>query len=153
MVIAFSIVVDVLMRWLFNSPIMAVDDLNKFNVAIVVASFFPLGLVAKQFVTIRFLGKAMGTRSALWLEVVGAVGTLIVFFLLAWQFFMFTSEVQTSGLATVVLEVHQAPWWWAVTAIIVLCVPTQIAVLLDSLYQAVTGIPREDSLQQADSGA
>ena len=69
--IAAAIVVDVLMRWLFNAPILGVDDLSIFILAVVVSSFFPLGLAKGHFVTIRFLGKALGPRSALWLEVFG----------------------------------------------------------------------------------
>jgi len=140
MLIAAAMTVDVLMRWLFNSPIIGVDDLNTLMLAVVVSSFFPVGLVGGHFVTIRFLGKALGARAGCWLEVAGGTGTLFVFVLLAWQFFRFTLyDVTLTGLATTVLELPQAPWWWVVTAVIVICVPLQAAVLIDAVVRAVKG--------------
>lgn len=140
MLIAATIVIDVIARWVFNSPILGVDDLSKFSVAIVISSFFPICLVGGHFVTIRFVGKALGQRANLWLEVFGGLVTLFIFCLFAWQFFRFTLfDVTLTGLATVVLEVPQAPWWWIVTTIISLCVPIQLAVLYHALYDALRG--------------
>ena len=90
MAMALAIVVDVLMRWLFNAPILGVDDLGRYNLAVIVASFFPVCLVGGHFVTIRFVGKALGERRALWLEAFGSVATLFIFALFAWQFTRFT---------------------------------------------------------------
>lgn len=141
---AGAIVIDVVMRAVFNAPILGVDDLGRYNLAVIVASFFPVCLVGGHFVTIRFLGRALGMRGGLWLEVVGAVATLCVFVLLAWQFFRFTLfDVTMTGLDTPVLELPQAPWWWVVTTIIILCVPVQFVVLWESVVRAMRGEPRE----------
>jgi TRAP-type C4-dicarboxylate transport system permease small subunit len=153
MLMAAAIVIDVLMRWLFNAPILGVDDLGKYNLAVTVASFFPLCLVGGHFVTIRLVGKALGPFRALWLEVLGNLMTLLVFLLLAWQFLRFTIyDVTLTGLATPVLEIPQAPWWWVVTAIIVLCVPIQMFVLYESLLRAIRRTPREFQEKTADAG-
>ena len=58
--LAAAIMVDVLLRWLFDTPILGVDDLGKFNLAVIVSSFFPVCLIGGHFVTIRFLGRAAG---------------------------------------------------------------------------------------------
>lgn len=154
MAMAGAVVVDVTMRELFNSPILGVDDLGRYNLAVIVASFFPLCLIGGHFVTIRFVGKALGPRRALWLEAFGAVATLFVFGLFAWQFFRFTLyDVTLTGLATPVLEIPQAPWWWVVTAIIVICVPVQGVVLVESTIRAVRGVPRPiDEETTSDAG-
>jgi len=154
MLMAGAIVGDVLMRWLFNAPILGVDDLGKYNLAVIVSSFFPLCLVGGHFVTIRFVGKALGTMRALWLEAFGSLMTLLVFLLLAWQFVRFTVwDVTLTGLATPVLEIPQAPWWWVVTAIIVLCVPVQVYVLFESWVRAIRGAPRAGGEEEtADAG-
>jgi TRAP-type C4-dicarboxylate transport system permease small subunit len=151
---AVAVVVDVLMRWVFNSPILGADDFASFNLAVIVASFFPICLVGGHFVTIRFVGKALGQRRALWLEVFGGMATLFVFVLLAWQVFRFTLyDVTLTGLATHVLEFPQAPWWWVVTAIIVLCVPIQLVVVAESVVGAVLGVARPaDGETKTDAG-
>ncbi len=140
MVLAGAVVVDVFMRVAFNSPILGVDDLSKIILAVIVSSFFPVCLVGGHFVTIRFLGKALGTRSAAWLEVLGGTGTFFIVVLLAWQFFRFTLyDITLTGLETDVLEFPLAPWWWVVTAIIFACVPIQLLVLIDALLRALSG--------------
>ena len=152
MALATAIFVDVLMRWLFNAPILGVDDLGKYNLAVIVASFFPACLVGGHFVTVRFLGRALGARRALWLEVVGSFATLLVFVLFAWQFFRFTLyDVTRTGLATPVLEIPQAPWWWVVTAIVFVCVAVQLLMCWDGLGRARRGQPRAAE-QTADAG-
>ena len=151
MLLAGAVVVDVFMRVVFNAPILGVDDLAKLILAVIVSSFFPIGLAGSHFVTIRFLGKALGSRGGSWLEVGGGRGTLFVFALLAWQFFRFPLfDVTLTGLGTVVLELPQAPWWWAVTLIIMACVPVQLVVVIDAVLRAVNGRPpayetREDT--------
>ncbi len=143
MAMAAAIVVDVLMRWVFNAPILGVDDLGRYNLAVIVASFFPVCLVGGHFVTIRFVGKALGPRRALWLEALGGLATLLVFVLFTWQFFRFTlDDVTLTGLATPVLEIPQAPWWWVVTVIVAICAPVQAIVLYEAVLRAARGEPR-----------
>ena len=132
-VIASAIVVDVFMRWIFNAPILGVDDLSIYVLAVVVSSFFPAGLAEERFVTIRFLGKALGPRSSRWLEVFGALCTLGFFMILVWKILFFTLDVTRSGLATIVLQLPQAPWWWIVTAVFVVCIPVQAIILVKKL--------------------
>ncbi|MEE2760661.1 MAG: TRAP transporter small permease subunit [Pseudomonadota bacterium] len=153
LVLASAVVVDVLVRVLFNSPILGVDDLAKLILALIVSSFFPVCLVGGHFVTIRFLGKFLGAKGGSWLEVAGGLGTLFVFCLLAWQFFRFTLfDVTLTGLGTVVLELPQAPWWWAVTVIIIACVPVQFIVLIDAVIRAVKGrVPAYDISQKTEA--
>ena len=138
-VIAAAIVLDILMRWLFNAPILGVDDLSIYILAIVISSFFPAGLSREKFVTIRFLGRAMGPGYALWLEVFGALCTLAIFILLAWKIFFYTVDITRSGLGTIVLQLPQAPWWWIVTIIFVFCIPVQALVLINKFLNAIKG--------------
>ncbi len=150
--LAAAIMVDVLMRWLFNAPILGVDDLGKYNLAVIVSSFFPICLIGGHFVTIRFLGRAMGPLRALWLEAFGGLVTLFVFVLFSWQFFRFTlHDVTLTGLATAVLELPQAPWWWVVTVIIFACTAIQLLVLLEAGVRAWRGVPRAPAIA-VDSG-
>jgi len=153
LLLASAVVVDVIVRVFFNSPILGVDDLAKLILALIVSSFFPVCLVGGHFVTIRFLGKFLGAKGGSWLEVAGGLGTLFVFCLLAWQFFRFTLfDVTLTGLGTVVLELPQAPWWWAVTAIIIACVPVQFIVLIDAVIRAVKGrVPAYDISQKTEA--
>jgi len=150
MIVAVTICADVLLRWLFNAPILGVDDLGQFNLAVIVSCFFPMCLVGGHNITVRFLGKSLGTRASLWLEVFGHVCTLLIFVLFAWQFFRFTLyDVTLTGLSTTVLQVPQAPWWWVSTALMWVCVPLQAIVLFESVLRAIRLDPRsvQDSVE------
>ncbi len=152
LIIAGFVVVDVVARAVFNEPILAVDDLNPFNIAVVVASFFPLCMVGRHFVTIRFLGRGLGTSAHLLLEVFGALATLVVFVLYAWQLLRYAWKVTDSGLASGILEIPQAPWWWAVAAVLSFAVLVQLAVVTDSVRAWRMGEVRE-SEGSVDTGA
>jgi TRAP-type C4-dicarboxylate transport system permease small subunit len=143
MVVAVAICADVLMRWLFNAPILGVDDLGQFNLAVIVSSFLPMCIVGGHNITVRFMGKWVGLRGELWLEVLGQFCTLFIFVLLAWQFFRFTLyDVTLTGLSTVVLQIPQAPWWWISTAIMCACVPLQTVVVIEWVLRAIRLEPR-----------
>jgi TRAP-type C4-dicarboxylate transport system permease small subunit len=140
-IIAGAIVVDIFMRVTFNSPILGVDDLSIYILAVVVSSFFPACLVREKFVTIRFLGRALGPGYALWLEVFGAFCTLAIFIILSWKILIYTLDVTRNGMGTIVLQLPQAPWWWAVTVIFFLCIPVQSIVLFNKFLKALNGRP------------
>lgn len=139
--ISTLVLIDVLMRWLFNAPVLAIDDLTDLNVAVAVVCCLPAGMVGKHFVTIRFLGRALGRRAELWLEVFGDVLTIVFFAVLAWQFVVFSAEAQRSGLGSLVLQIPQGPWWWAVTAVLALCLPFQLVVVARSFRRARASAP------------
>jgi TRAP-type transport system small permease protein len=130
LVISSSVLAGVLMRWLFNAPILAVDDLTDLNMAVAVACCLPAGLVGRHMVTIRFLGRALGRRTDGLLELLGAVLTFLFFVALAWQFGVLAANAAASGLGSMVLQIPQAPWWWVVTAVMALCVPFQGVVVI-----------------------
>ncbi len=143
LVISFIILVDILLRILFNNPIVGVTDITRYTFAVVIASFYPAGLVLGHNVTIKFLGRALGQRAELWLNAFGATITLGIVGMLAWKVYGFTIIMTKDGLTTMTLELPQAPWWWVVTVIFVLCVPVQLFVLIDHISQAVSGRPAE----------
>lgn len=133
--------IDILLRVLFNSPIEGIADITRYTFAVVIASFYPAGLVLGHNVTVRFLGRALGNRADLWLGVFGSLVTLGIVCLLAWKISAFTLIATRDGLTTLTLELPQAPWWWVVTFIFCLCVPVQLFMFCDQVYQAVTGEP------------
>jgi TRAP-type C4-dicarboxylate transport system permease small subunit len=139
LLIAAIVVVDVLARALFNAPILAVDDLNPYNIAVAIAAFFPLCMVGRHFVTIRFLGRALGLRAHLALELFGAVVTLAAFILYAWQMLRYALKATFTGEASGILEIPQAPWWWLVAAILTVSVLVQAAVVVEAVLALRSG--------------
>lgn len=139
LLVAIATMVDVLLRWLFNSPIEGYEDVTRLLFSIIIASCFPALLLQQRNITIRFLGKALGPRATLWLEALGSLATLFFFTAMAWQIGSFAWEEVANHHYTQTLELATGPWWWATTAVLILCVPVQGLMALAAVARAITG--------------
>jgi TRAP-type C4-dicarboxylate transport system permease small subunit len=129
-------IADVLMRWLFNSPINGVADAGPLIVAIVAAAFFPLSLTGRHHVSIGFLGSFLGARATAWLEAFASLVTWAFFILLAWQIVRYAIELRQLGQTTWVVQIPIAPWWVVVSAFLAVCVAVQLGVVMTAFLRA-----------------
>jgi len=134
---AIAICSDVLMRWLFNSPLHGMEDLSHVLIIFVVASFFPALLNNRGNITIAVLGRALGKRGTEILNAFGHLITLLFFIILGWQMILFASDL--SGRITPILELPLQPVWWLAALIIAVCIPIQSLVFAIHVVGAVTG--------------
>jgi TRAP-type C4-dicarboxylate transport system permease small subunit len=142
---------DVLMRWLFNSPLNYIADLAPLVMAIVVAALFPFAIVARYHVTIEVLGGLIGRRSQAWLEVFAALVGVVFFALVAWQIVLFTIDLHVRGQTTWVMQIPSAPWWVVASFFMVLCVVVQLIVLVTQFRRAANGAAIDED-QPVSSG-
>ena len=130
---------DALMRSVFNAPLYGWMDLSQLVYAVVIVACFPAGLLQGHNITIRFLGSALGPRWTHWLDVFGALLTLIFFVLVAWQFVVLTGELRDTNDTTMTIKFITWPWWAVATLIVIVCVPIQAVVLRGQFRRAMTG--------------
>lgn len=141
LIVAIVTMVDVLLRYFFGAPIEGYEDITQLLFAIIVAACFPAGLLQGRNITIRFLGKALGTRGSLWLEALGAVATFIFFVLVAWQVAAFAIDETINNRYTQTLELSTGPWWIFVSLLLLMCVPVQFLIAAVKTNAAITGRP------------
>ncbi|NIO11785.1 MAG: TRAP transporter small permease subunit, partial [Deltaproteobacteria bacterium] len=79
---------------------------------------FPISLLQRQHVTIQFLGRILGDRWELSLNFFGGLLLALFFGLVAWQFTVYTLELQNVGEHTWVVQIPLAPWWWITTLVV-----------------------------------
>ena len=139
LIITGFIVVDIVMRALFNAPIDGLEDIAKFTFGVGVAACFPAGLIQGHNVSIRFLGKAVGRKRTTWLEAFGAVCTMVFFFLIAWRYVVFTLDEFANHRYTPTLHIATAPFWTLIAVIVCLTVPVQIVVLVLWFKRVIRG--------------
>ena len=139
LVLTFATVLDVLLRWLFNAPIVGVHDASSLLVAIVIAASFPVVMAERRNITIRFIGNLLSPKWRNLLEAFGQLVAFVVLALLAWQIWVYTNELADSNEVTWILGWPFAPWWRVVTGIMVLCVPVQAIVICLSIRSALGG--------------
>ena len=132
---ATAIVIDVVLRWIFNSPFFGMEDINQLLIAVILASFFPALLIENKNITIDFLGRTLGPRISNWLDVFGHSVTLLLFVVVAWQLAIYANEVRSQ--TTLILQLPVAPAWWLTTGLIALCIPVQIVVVAVHLRLAI----------------
>jgi TRAP-type C4-dicarboxylate transport system permease small subunit len=135
---------DVLMRWLFNSPLNYIADVAPLVMAIVVAALFPFAIAARYHVTIELLGGLIGRRAQAWLEVFAALVGVVFFALVAWQIVLFTIDLHVRGQTTWVMQIPSAPWWVVASVFMVLCVLVQLIVLVVQFRRAATGAATDE---------
>jgi len=136
---AFFVMGDVMMRWLFSTPYEGVVDLSSVLLPVIVATCFPVALLRRQHVTIRFLGKTFGPRAEAWFDLFGASALLLFLVLVVWQFFLHTEDMQAVGEHTWVIHLPMAPWWWVATSVLAFCVPVQGLLVVSHFVRAVKG--------------
>lgn len=138
-VVALVTIADVLLRWLFSTPVDGVSEISRLVVAVSIASFFPMALAERHHVSIEFLGAAVGPRLRRWIDAFAHLSTLFFFLILGWQFVLYTMELRESGETTWLLGWRVAPWWTAAAALMLLCIPVQSVILWVQIRSAIRG--------------
>ena len=139
LILATITVVEVLLRWLLDFPILGVADVSSLVIAVAVASCFPLVFAERGNITVRMVGTTLGPRSNNILEAFGSLVTIIILCLLIWQLWIYTGAVTDSNETTWVVNWPIAPWYWIVTVLFALCVPVQAVTLFNQIKSAFNG--------------
>ena len=153
LVLASATVLDVLLRWLFNSPIVGLGDTYSLFMALILASCFPLCIYKRGNVTIRFLGNIFGPRVKNILDAFGNFVTLIIFSLMAWQFWLYTNQITLDGETTWVLSWPVSPWWRVVTILIIICVPVTLVTFIQYVKAALRMKNASDLIMSSSGSA
>jgi len=134
--LSLAVVADVLMRWLFRAPILAVADLAPLVTATAVAACFPAAVAQRQHIAVTALGDRLGGRIA-WLFGLGAALAVLAFFgLAAWQLVLHARAVAAANETTLVLRLPTAPAWWLVVGLVAFAALCALVDALDRLHGA-----------------
>ncbi|QJW85346.1 TRAP transporter small permease [Ramlibacter terrae] len=134
--LAASTVVDIVMRYVFASPIRGFVDIASLAGAVLLAACFPHVLASRGNISIDMLGARLGKGAGRWLDRFGAMVTAGFFAVMAWQYVRFAGGLKSDGQTIPVLNWPVWPWWAAVAALVA-------AAALVALLTART--PREDA--------
>ena len=136
LILAAMIVGEGLLRWLLNLPILSVPDIYPLVITVAVAACFPLVFAERRNITVRLVGNFLGHRISMILEAFGYLVSIVIFCIMIWQLWIFSSQVAISNETTVAIRMPIAPWYRAATLLIALCVPIQIIIFCSYLKSA-----------------
>ena len=148
-ILSLMTIADVLMRWLFNSPIYGVIDLSAVAMAVIIAACMPAALAEKNHIVIRLAGGLGGRRVNAVLEAFGQSVMFAVFAIMVWQFWIFVAQTKAAGTTTYILAIPLWPWWGLATVLLTLCLPVHAVVVMRELVAAVRGTDSMAESEQA----
>jgi TRAP-type C4-dicarboxylate transport system permease small subunit len=139
-VLAIVTMLDIAGRELFRTPINGFSDISDMIVVFAAASCFPISLIERHHVSVRFLGK-LNWRLREWLDLLGHALTLLVFGLMSWQVAVYALDVYQSGQTTWLIRVPVWPLWFVTTFMIAMCIPAQALIVAEQVRRAFSRVP------------
>ena len=136
LLLSLAVVADVLMRWLFRAPILAVADLAPLVTAAAVAACFPAAVARRQHIAVTALGERLGGRTQRLLDLGAALCVLAFFGLAAWQLALHAGQLSAAKETTLVLRLPSGPAWWLVAALVGFAALCAVLDALDRLRAA-----------------
>jgi tripartite ATP-independent transporter DctM subunit len=134
---AVATVLDVLLRWIFSSPLPALNEIIAMLFAVAITATLPAGLANKVNLRIDLLTRFMTRRLGLWLDAIGGLFLLAFFVVLTWQIWVYGNQLATQGRATVMLGLPEAPFVYAMTALLAIACLVQLIVMANQFAQAI----------------
>lgn len=136
-VLAIVTMLDIAGRELFRVPISGFSDIADMIVVFAAASCFPISLVERHHVSVRFLGK-LNWRFREVLDLLGHTLMLAVFVLMCWQVVVYALDVYQSGQTTWLIRIPVWPLWFATAAVMAVCVPAQSLIVIGQVRRVLS---------------
>ncbi len=145
---AGATVVDVLLRWLVNSGIVALNEITSMAFAIAITSCLPAGLAGGVNLKIDVLARWFKGRLGAWLDVFGAFSLLFFFALLAQQVLIHADNLAREGRTTIILGWPQAPFLYVVVMLLAFSTLVQAVVTINSVCRAIACRDEENRIDR-----
>jgi TRAP-type C4-dicarboxylate transport system permease small subunit len=136
--------VDVLLRWLANSGVAALNEIVSMVFAVTITACLPHGVAEGINLKLDLLENWIVGRLAAWVDVVGMALVLLLLGLLTWRMEIYAASLASQGRITVILGWPQAPFMYAVTALLGIASLVQVIVLAKAIVHAVSYVPAPD---------
>jgi C4-dicarboxylate transporter DctM subunit len=155
LILAFATVADVLLRWLFNSPISGFNEILSMGLAVAISATFPAGAAQRVNLTVDFLSRRISRRGLARLKVFGAVALLLFYALLSWRIGVYAADLNARNAVTVYLSIPMGPVVAFVSLFLAVSAVVQLVALLVAIKYALAGLPEPTgwSIVQSVAGA
>src|SRR5262245_59991161 len=134
---AGATVIDVLLRWLANSGVVALNEITSMAFAIAITACLPAGLAGGVNLKIDVLARWLTGRLGAWLDAIGAFALLVFVTILAQQVLVHADNLAREGRTTIILGWPQAPCMYVVVLLLAFSTLVQAVVTLNSVMRAI----------------
>jgi TRAP-type C4-dicarboxylate transport system permease small subunit len=129
MILAVLTLADGLMRSLLNYPLDGVRDAGSLAIAIGISCCFPIALMERSNITMRFITPLFGSRAGHFCDLLAALLTGLIFLGMAYKLTRYASDLAHTDDMTWILHIPTAPFWFVVAAVIWLSFLIQIVMI------------------------
>jgi C4-dicarboxylate transporter, DctM subunit len=135
---ASATVVDILLRATASRGVIALNEIVAMCFAVAIAACIPAGLASGVNLKIDLLSRWITGRVAAWLDAFGALFLCIFFALLAQQIGVYAGALANQNRVTVILGWPQAPFMYAIVALVAIGVLVQLVITANAFCRAWT---------------
>ncbi len=139
LVLSLLTMIDIGLRFFFNSPITGLDEATQLIMAVIVSASLPIGIATRNHVAIDFFRRPIGPRWQKILEAIGGALVLGMMVVLALRFAAYSERLMARHDSSPIAQLPLPPFWWAVTGLIAVCAAMQAVVFLNQLAKALDG--------------
>jgi TRAP-type C4-dicarboxylate transport system permease small subunit len=118
LLLAVATATDIVLRYVFASPIRGFVDIASLAGAVLLSACMPYVLACRGNIAIDALGNWLGGTWRRMLDRFAAFVSAAFFGLMAWQYLRFALEMQSTGQSIPVLRWPVWPWW----SLVALCI-------------------------------
>lgn len=137
LIIAFSNIVDIVLRNLFARSLYALNEINALLVAIAVSCCLGYGIVRGAALTITFMVERFSLRAQAWCMALAATLSSVFFVLLAWRVGAAAALMERTGQTTMIADLPTAPFFYAVAVAIGFAALIQVVLAVVALRHAI----------------
>jgi tripartite ATP-independent transporter DctM subunit len=137
LVAAGATVCDVLLRWLFNSPLPALNEVVSMLFAVAISATLPAGVANGVNLKIDLLARFMTKKVAAACNAIGDLLLLTFFALLTWQIEIYAHQLADQGRGTVMLGLPQAPFIYGASVLFAVTCLVQLVFTVSAIHKAI----------------
>ena len=126
-------VVEVLIRWVFDTSLIGIVEINTVAVIWAVCGCFPYCLWTHGNIAVRVFGQVRSERFRRGLEAGAGTSLFAVFLLMAHQLWLHGQQLSQAGSASLMLRIPMGMVWLVAAALVFVAALTQAYVVLAQL--------------------
>jgi tripartite ATP-independent transporter DctM subunit len=134
--VAAVTMMDVLLRWVANEPIAAINEIVQMTFSVAIAACIPAGMTQRVNLKIDLVARYFSPRMKAWLEVLGSAFLWVFYAVLAWRIYHYAATLGQEGRTTVILGLPQAPFMYGVSLLLAFGAVVQAVIITNETRRA-----------------
>ncbi|MGH7036245.1 MAG: TRAP transporter large permease subunit [Stellaceae bacterium] len=136
--VAAVTMLDVLLRWVANEPIPAINEIVQMTFSVAISACIPAGMTQRVNLKIDLVARYFSPCLRAWLEVLGSAFLWLFYTVLAVRIFGYAATLAQEGRTTVILGLPQAPFIYTVAGLLAFGSIVQAIIIVNEARRAAT---------------